>query len=38
MTLRHVDEPEAIMETTHFTGVFGKDEGVWRRRFLDAVP
>jgi len=36
MTLRAVNQPEAIMETTHFTGVFDKDES-WRRRFLDAV-
>ncbi|MFA6141506.1 MAG: GTP cyclohydrolase I, partial [Hyphomicrobium sp.] len=36
MTLRAVNQPEAIMETTHFTGVFDTDES-WRQRFLDAV-
>lgn len=36
MTLRAVNQPAAVMETTHFTGVFDKDEG-WRQRFLDAV-
>jgi GTP cyclohydrolase I len=36
MTLRAVNQPAAIMETTHFTGVFADDES-WRRRFLDAV-
>jgi GTP cyclohydrolase IA len=36
MTLRAVNQPEAIMETTHFTGVFDKDDA-WRQRFLDAV-
>ena len=36
MTLRAVNQPAAIMETTHFTGVFDADE-CWRQRFLDAV-
>lgn len=36
MTLRAVNQPDAIMETTHFTGVFAKDDG-WRQRFLDTV-
>ena len=36
MTLRAVNQPGAIMETSHFTGVFADDES-WRRRFLDAV-
>lgn len=36
MTLRAVNQPEAVMETTHFTGVFYSDES-WRQRFLDAV-
>lgn len=36
MTLRVTNQPEAIMETTHFTGVFHSDES-WRQRFLDAV-
>jgi GTP cyclohydrolase I len=36
MTLRAVNQPEAIMETTHFTGVFDTDES-WRKRFLDSV-
>jgi GTP cyclohydrolase I len=36
MTLRAVNQPNAIMETSHFTGVFADDD-VWRRRFLDAV-
>lgn len=36
MTLRAVNQPEAVMETTHFTGVFETDES-WRERFLLAV-
>lgn len=36
MTLRAVNQPEAVMETTHFTGVFHSDDK-WRQRFLDAV-
>ena len=36
MTLRAVNQPEAVMETTHFTGVFETDEN-WRERFLLAV-
>lgn len=36
MTLRAVNQPEAVMETTHFTGVFQSEES-WRQRFLDAV-
>ncbi len=36
MTLRAVNQPEAIMETSHFTGVFDTED-TWRRRFLDAV-
>lgn len=36
MTLRAVNQPGAIMETSHFTGAFADDES-WRRRFLDAV-
>lgn len=36
MTLRAVNQPAALMETTHFTGVFAMNEG-WRQRFLDAV-
>ncbi len=36
MTLREVNQPEAVMETTHFTGVFQTDQA-WRQRFLDAV-
>lgn len=36
MTLRAVNQPEAVMETTHFTGIFKTDES-WRERFLDAV-
>jgi GTP cyclohydrolase I len=35
MTLRAVNQPGAIMETSHFTGVFADES--WRRRFLDAV-
>ena len=35
MTLRAVNQPGAIMETSHFTGVFADDES-WRRSFLDA--
>jgi GTP cyclohydrolase I len=36
MTLRAVNQPAAIMETTHFTGIFHANEH-WRERFLDAV-
>jgi GTP cyclohydrolase I len=36
MTLREVNQPGAVMETTHFTGVFHSEES-WRKRFLDAV-
>lgn len=36
MTLRVTNQPEAIMETTHFTGIFRNDVS-WRDRFLDAV-
>ncbi len=36
MALRVTNQPDAIMETTHFTGVFRNEES-WRRRFLDAV-
>ena len=36
MTLRAVNQLEAVMETTHFTGVFQEQES-WRHRFLDAV-
>ncbi len=36
MTLRITNQPGAIMETAHFTGVFKNNES-WRRRFIDAV-
>lgn len=36
MTLRAVNQPAAVMETTHFTGVFETDEA-WRERFLLCV-
>lgn len=36
MSLAATNQPEAVMETTHFTGVFSEDEH-WRARFLDAV-
>ncbi|CAN1721501.1 GTP cyclohydrolase 1 [Hyphomicrobium sp. 1Nfss2.1] len=36
MTLSEVNQPGAVMETSHFTGVF-RDEDRWRRRFLDAI-
>jgi GTP cyclohydrolase I len=36
MTLAAVNQPSAVMETTHFTGVFAKEES-WRQRFLEAV-
>jgi GTP cyclohydrolase I len=36
MTLRAVNQPTALMETTHFTGVFDAEES-WRNRFLKAV-
>ncbi len=36
MTLRAVNQPDAVMETTHFTGVFAQDDA-WRQRFLDTV-
>ena len=36
MTLRAVNQPAAIMVTTHFTGVFESDQ-IWRERFLQAV-
>ncbi len=36
MTLRAVNQPDAVMETTHFTGVF-ETEATWRERFLLAV-
>lgn len=36
MTLRAVNQPGAVMETSHFTGIFEADE-TWRQRFLDAV-
>jgi GTP cyclohydrolase I len=36
MTLRAVNQPNAVMETTHFTGVFETD-ATWRERFLLAV-
>jgi len=36
MTLRAVNQPEALMVTTHFTGVFDTSEA-WRNRFLQAV-
>ncbi len=36
MTLRAVNRPAALMETTHFTGVFETSES-WRNRFLQAV-
>lgn len=36
MTLRAVNQHDAVMETTHFTGVFQSDDS-WRQRFLDAV-
>jgi len=36
MALHDVGQPGAIMETTHFTGVF-RDDAHWRQRFLDTV-
>jgi GTP cyclohydrolase I len=36
MTLRAVNQPSAMMVTTHFTGVFDTAES-WRDRFLQAV-
>ena len=36
MTLRAVNQPAAVMVTTHFTGVFETAQG-WRDRFLQAV-
>lgn len=36
MTLSEVNQPGAVMETSHFTGFF-RDEDRWRRRFLDAI-
>jgi GTP cyclohydrolase I len=36
MTLRAVNQPAALMVTTHFTGVFETSES-WRNRFLQAV-
>ena len=36
MSLRAVNQPQAVMETTHFTGVFASDDQ-WRERFLRAV-
>lgn len=36
MTLRAVNQPAAVMVTTHFTGVFEAD-AAWRDRFLQAV-
>lgn len=36
MTLRDVNQPEAIMVTSHFTGIFDDDQE-WRDRFLQAV-
>lgn len=36
MTLRAVNQPGAVMETSHFTGIFDANEA-WRQRFLDAV-
>jgi len=36
MALAAVNQPHAVMETSHFTGVFHTDEN-WRRRFLDAI-
>ena len=36
MSLSVTNQPDAIMETSHFTGVFHSDDN-WRKRFLDAV-
>jgi GTP cyclohydrolase IA len=36
MTLRAVNQPEAVMVTSHFTGVFETSDS-WRNRFLRAV-
>lgn len=36
MTLRAVNQPGAVMETSHFTAIFDANEA-WRQRFLDAV-
>jgi len=36
MSLRAVNQPLSVMETTHFTRIFEANE-TWRRRFLDAV-
>jgi GTP cyclohydrolase I len=36
MTLRAVNQPTAMMVTTHFLGIFETDQG-WRDRFLQAV-
>lgn len=36
MAFHDTNQPDAIMETTHFTGVFNEDAH-WRQRFIDAV-
>jgi GTP cyclohydrolase I len=36
MNLRAVNQPNAMMETSHFTGVFATEDK-WRERFLRAV-
>jgi GTP cyclohydrolase I len=36
MTLKAVNQPAALMVTSHFTGIFDTD-AAWRDRFLRAV-
>lgn len=36
MAFHDTNQADAIMETSHFTGVFNEDVH-WRQRFIDAI-